>query len=117
MKLKFELKRANIEHLHKLLQLTSQIWANQDKIYFYFDVDQMIIYPENRAGFDKVFARIHINNCNPKGLDVSKTHPSSNLFFGAFSDQYFLILLGIKFLRSIPNQVSKREVSHSNFAP
>ena len=26
----------------------------------------MIIYPENRTGFDKVFARIHINNANPK---------------------------------------------------
>ena len=81
MKLKFELKRANIEHLHKLLQLTSQIWANQDKIYFYFDVDQMIIYPENRAGFDKVFARIHINNCNPKGIDVSKTDPPFDFVF------------------------------------
>ena len=26
----------------------------------------MIIYPENRSGFDKVFARIHINNVNPQ---------------------------------------------------
>lgn len=66
MKLKFELKRANIENLHKLLQLTSQIWRNDDKIFLYFDGDQMIIYPENRSGFDKVFARIHINNVNPQ---------------------------------------------------
>ena len=71
MKLKFELKRANIENLHKLLQLTSTIWKNDDKIYFYFDADQMIVYPENRTGFDKVFARIHINNTNPKGNEVS----------------------------------------------
>jgi hypothetical protein len=32
----------------------------------------MIIYPENRSGFDKVFARIHIANSSPKGIsDVS----------------------------------------------
>ena len=72
MKLKFELKRGNIENLHKLLQLASQIWRNDDKIFFYFDTDQMIIYPENRSGFDKVFARIHIANSSPKGIsDVS----------------------------------------------
>ena len=29
----------------------------------------MIIYPETRSGFDKVFARIHINNANPKGSE------------------------------------------------
>lgn len=66
MKLKFELKKANIEHLHKLLSLTQQIWRNDDKMYFYFDVEQMIIYPESRSGFDKVFARIHITNSNPR---------------------------------------------------
>lgn len=65
MKLKFELRRSNIENLHKLLQLTSQIWRNDDKIFLYFDADQMIVYPESRAGFDKVFARIHVNNVNP----------------------------------------------------
>ena len=69
MKLKFELKRGNIENLHKLLQLTSQIWKNDDKIYCYFDSDQMIIYPESRSGFDKVFARIHINNANPNKMN------------------------------------------------
>jgi hypothetical protein len=69
MKLKFELKRGNIENLHKLLQLTAQIWKNDDKIYCYFDSDQMIIYPESRSGFDKVFARIHINNANPNKMN------------------------------------------------
>ena len=39
MKLKFELKKANIENLHKLLQLTHQIWSKDDKIFFYFDTD------------------------------------------------------------------------------
>ena len=29
----------------------------------------MIIYPENRTGFDKIFARIHINNTNPKAIE------------------------------------------------
>lgn len=29
----------------------------------------MIIYPESRSGFDKVFARIHINNANPNKMN------------------------------------------------
>ena len=29
----------------------------------------MIVYPETRAGFDKVFARIHINNVNPNKIN------------------------------------------------
>ena len=60
MKLKFELRRQSIPNLYKLLQLTAQIWKNDEKIYFYFDVDQLIIYPESRQGFDKIFARLHI---------------------------------------------------------
>mmetsp|Transcript_13965 Transcript_13965/g.23742 ORF Transcript_13965/g.23742 Transcript_13965/m.23742 type:complete len:224 (+) Transcript_13965:1-672(+) len=32
----------------------------------------MIIYPEHRAGLDKVFARIHINNANPKSGESSQ---------------------------------------------
>lgn len=71
MKLKFELKKVNIDNLCKLLQMTSQIWKNDEKIYFYFDADQMIIYPENRSGFDKIFARIHINNTHSKAMEVS----------------------------------------------
>mmetsp|Transcript_31677 Transcript_31677/g.48479 ORF Transcript_31677/g.48479 Transcript_31677/m.48479 type:complete len:174 (+) Transcript_31677:76-597(+) len=43
------------------------LWKQDDKILFYFDTDQMIVYPQNKSGFDKVFARIHINNTNPKG--------------------------------------------------
>ncbi len=70
MKLRFELRRANIEALYsklspnflEVLALVSQIWAAADKIYFYFDQDQLIIYPEEKGGFDKVFARIHIHN-------------------------------------------------------
>jgi hypothetical protein len=49
--------------------LESQIWSGSDthrgtkddlNIYFYFDTDNVIIYPEERGGFDKVFARLHI---------------------------------------------------------
>jgi hypothetical protein len=41
----------------------------------------MIIYPENRSGFDKVFARIHIANSSPKGIsDVSIAIPNLNVF-------------------------------------
>jgi len=32
------------------------------KIYFYFDTDNVIIYPEERGGFDKIFGRLHISN-------------------------------------------------------
>jgi len=39
--------------------VNSQFWGDE-AIYFYFDVDQMVIYPEERAGFDKVFCRMHI---------------------------------------------------------
>ena len=60
MKLKFELKRGQIPYLYKLLQLAAQIWKNDERIYFYFDTDQLIIYPEQRHGFDKIFARLHV---------------------------------------------------------
>lgn len=66
MKLKFELKLQNIQYLHKLLVLAQQIWKQGEKIFFYFDTDSMIIYPESRAGFDKVFARIHVDNSSNK---------------------------------------------------
>ena len=42
----------------------SQIWVqsgrkdDSEKIYFYFDADNVVIYPEEAGGFDKVFARI-----------------------------------------------------------
>lgn len=46
--------------------LESQIWSEgkkeELKIYFYFDTDNLIIYPEERAGFDKIFGRLHIYN-------------------------------------------------------
>lgn len=37
----------------------------------------MIIYPENRSGFDKVFARIHIANSSPKGISDGQNFMSS----------------------------------------
>jgi hypothetical protein len=42
----------------EILQLVNQIWggSGQEKIYFYFDQDCMIIYPEDRGGFDRVYA-------------------------------------------------------------
>jgi hypothetical protein len=42
-----------------------QIWGHDERIYFYFDSEQLIIYPEERRGFDKVFARISIANVIP----------------------------------------------------
>lgn len=40
--------------------MAAQIWKNDERIYFYFDTDQLIIYPEQRHGFDKIFARLHV---------------------------------------------------------
>lgn len=58
MKLKFELKHAHIEFLHRILHLVhSQYWG-ADQIMFYFDEDTIIFYPAERAGFDKIFSRI-----------------------------------------------------------
>ena len=47
----------------------NQIWGGSggEKIYFYFDQDCMIIYPEDKGGFDRVYARIHIRNAPPAG--------------------------------------------------
>ena len=43
----------------------SNIWqhsAEDEQIFFYFDAENMVIYPAERGGFDRVFARIHISN-------------------------------------------------------
>jgi hypothetical protein len=47
-----------------MLQLANQIWAtaNGERIFFYFDQDCMIIYPEDKGGFDRVYMRVHIRN-------------------------------------------------------
>ena len=45
----------------EILQMVySQIWGHDETIYFYFDNNNVVIYPETRGGFDKVYARIHI---------------------------------------------------------
>lgn len=66
MKLKFELQRLQIEHLLRILQhVYTNVWNTQpedDKIFFYFDDENMVIYPGERCGFDRVFSRIHIHN-------------------------------------------------------
>jgi hypothetical protein len=45
----------------------NQIWggSGSERIFFYFDQDCMIIYPEDKGGFDRVYARIHIRNAPP----------------------------------------------------
>ena len=47
--------------------MVNQIWGtsgaqSSERIFFYFDTDNMIIYPEDKGGFDRVYARIHIRN-------------------------------------------------------
>lgn len=44
--------------------MVNQIWGTTagERIFFYFDTDCMIIYPEDKGGFDRVYARIHIRN-------------------------------------------------------
>lgn len=51
----------------EILQLLNQIWGSTEKIFFYFDSDSMIIYPEEKGGFDRVYARIHIRNAPAPG--------------------------------------------------
>ena len=46
------------------------VWGTSEKMYFYFDEDQLIIYPAEKGGFDKVFARIHISNYHSRAGDV-----------------------------------------------
>jgi hypothetical protein len=63
MKLKFDIKHLNIEYLHKVLCLLSQqYWekALDEKILFYFDEDTIMIYPMEKGGLDKIFARVQI---------------------------------------------------------
>jgi len=60
MKLKFDIRRQYIKNLHQILTICTKIWKNDERIIFYFDDNQLIIYPETRQGFDKIFARIHI---------------------------------------------------------
>eukprot|EP00347_Sterkiella_histriomuscorum_P007817 403347449 len=55
--------------IEKILQLVSHLWGNAERILFYFDNDQMIIYPEEKGGFDRVYARIHILNTHQKSGD------------------------------------------------
>lgn len=43
----------------------ASIWAgsfDEDQINFYFDNENVVIYPGERQGFDKVYGRIHISN-------------------------------------------------------
>lgn len=80
MKLKFELRKNHIEQLHKILQhVFSNIWSGSqedEQIFFYFDNENMVIYPGEKGGFDRVFARIHISN-------LTNSHGSG--FFKSFT--------------------------------
>ena len=63
MKLKFEIKHGTIEYLYRVLSLVNNTYWDKsldDKIYFYFDDESIVIYPCEKGGLDKVFARIKI---------------------------------------------------------
>ena len=63
MKLKFVVKHSNIEYLYKVLQLVNNTYWDKsmdDKIYFYFDDESIVIYPCEKGGFDKIYARIKV---------------------------------------------------------
>jgi hypothetical protein len=63
MKLKFVIKHANIEYFYKVLSLVNNLYWDKgldDKIYFYFDDESIVIYPSEKAGIDRVYARIKI---------------------------------------------------------
>jgi len=51
--------------LEILQHVYASIWAHsgdEEQVFFYFDSENMVIYPSERGGFDKVYARIHISN-------------------------------------------------------
>jgi hypothetical protein len=63
MKLKFAIKYANIEYLYRVLSLVNNTYWDKsmdDKIYFYFDDESIVIYPCEKAGMDRIFARIKV---------------------------------------------------------
>lgn len=68
--------------------LEQQIWnetkKEELKIYFYFDTDNLIIYPEERAGFDKIFGRLHIYNKLTSG-GFFNTGDAESSFFSAYT--------------------------------
>jgi hypothetical protein len=51
--------------------VATKIWSNDDKIFFYFDESQLVIYPASKDGFDKIFARIHVLFSSKTDEDVS----------------------------------------------
>jgi hypothetical protein len=64
MKLKFEIRLGNIEYLHRVLQLVNNVYWDKsldDKILFYFDEDSVVIYPSEKAGIDRIYAKIQIS--------------------------------------------------------
>ena len=43
----------------------TNIWDGSqadEQIFFYFDNENMVVYPGEKGGFDRIFSRIHINN-------------------------------------------------------
>ena len=67
MKLKFTLRHGHIEYLYKVLQLVNNTYWDKsldDKIYIYFDNDCIVIYPSEKAGLDRIYARIRIGLVN-----------------------------------------------------
>jgi hypothetical protein len=84
MKLKFELKPhqmsklLGIYHTHNyfsdILKEVKGIWGDKGEtgqIMFYFDNDQMIIYPEHKGGWDRIYSRVHVLNHLSMAGDVS----------------------------------------------
>ena len=64
---------------------------------FYFDTDQMIIYPAEKGGFDRIYGRIHILN--------SKAGESVIWLFN---------LVGNPFLQQLHHKILKREKRNSD---
>ena len=66
MKLNFQISKANIDVMHKILVALANLWSSGERIYIFFDNDHCIVYPESRGGFDKIyaFARIRTDNAH-----------------------------------------------------
>ena len=73
------------------------------KIYFYFDVDNVIIYPEERGGFDKIFGRLHIQNKLQQGFFHSDADQGffSNYTIKSMKEKCAVLLSPLKMSRFI----------------
>lgn len=62
--------------------MSTQYWEKNldEKILFYFDEECIVIYPSEKGGLDKIYARIHItNSCGGDNFKFCSTYQIKSL--------------------------------------